>query len=205
MSNTSHFFGSTLLALGPANLYIDAPVETGDPGANTSLGGTQGMTITKQVNKVDLFYDQYGDSPANRVSTGQALQVKAGLVQTSLEILQAILQGFSWYDETGGISSGFAWTDTLYQSDRDITKVLKIAIIDPATGSESTDGDDIIFIPEIAPMVDTEVAYDAGTQRVFNTTLQAYKSTVWIEASTGKGVFYFSKSAVDEGRIIRST
>jgi len=204
MSNLSNFFGDGNMTLGPANIYYDAPLVTGTGnGSNLFLGGTQGLSISISTEKADLTKDQYGTSAANRVVTGQSCTVTASLVELTLERLNATLQGFEHYLSTGGSTLGFAWENVLGQDDASIEKAYKIVLVE--AGSESTDPDKILYIPNMAPMVDTELVYDASSQRVMSLTWNAYRRPKYISAATGKELFVFSQSMLDNSLVTIAT
>jgi hypothetical protein len=199
MSNLSNFYGDSNMTLGPANIYYNPSIGSLYVGTDLALGGTQGLSIAKAIEKGDLTKDQYGTSPANRVVTGQSQTVTASLVELTLERLNAIMQGFEHYTATGGATLGFSWEDVLGQADDKIEKPLKFALIEG--DGETTDPDKIIYIPNAAPMVDTEISYDASTQRVLALDWNCYRRPKWKSTVTGKELFLFSQSMVDNGLV----
>ncbi|HUS89445.1 MAG TPA: hypothetical protein VMW91_08790 [Desulfosporosinus sp.] len=203
MSNEAFFFGNKNLDLGPANIYYDASIFTGDGGTDVLFGGTQGLTINMAVEKADLTYDQYGTSPANRVATGQSLTVAASLVQLTTQRMENALQGFVSYENTGGSLIGFSWESILGEADSDIEAPLKVVLVN--AGIESTDPDNIIYIPNAAPMVESELSYDAATQRVLAITWNCYRRSGFISSVSGKELFLFSQSMLDNGLVIPGT
>jgi hypothetical protein len=200
MSNLSNFYGDSNMTLGPANLYHNPSIGTIYTGENLLLGGTQGLAINKAIEKGDLTKDQYGTSPANRVVTGQSLSVSASLVELTLERLNASMQGFEHYIATGGATLGFSWEDVLGQSDDKIERPLKFVLIEG--DGETTDPDKIIYVPNAAPMVDTEITFDASTQRVLALEWHCYRRPRWKSAVTGKEIFLFSQSMLDNGLVV---
>ena len=206
MSIEAFFFGNKNLDLGPANIYYNASIFTGDGGTDELFGGTQGLTINMAVEKADLTFDQYGTSPANRVATGQSLTVAASLVQLTTQRLENALQGFKSYESTGGSLLGFSWESVIGEADADIEKPLRLVLLSPTgTGEESTDPDDIIFIPNAAPMVEAEIAYDASSQRVIAITWNCYRRSKYISSVSGKELFMFSQSMLNSGLVIAGT
>jgi hypothetical protein len=204
MSNIDNFFGGSNLTLGPADLIWDAPVFTGDTGLDLYLGGTQGLSIQKAIQKADLTKDQYGTSPANKVATGQDLMVTATLVELQLDRLEAVFPGFQHYTNTAGATIGFGWESVLGQKDSDIERVLKINLLNP-NGTRSTDPDKIIYIANAAPNVDTEIAFDPETQRAISIEFTGYRRPRFVSSVTGAELYYFSQSMVDNGIVVPGT
>jgi hypothetical protein len=203
MSNLSNFFGESDMTLGPANIIYNPTIFTGDGGTDIALGGTQGLSISQVVEKGDLTKDQYGTSVANRVVTGQGLTVTASLVELTLERIEAILQGFTHYQATGGATIGFAWENVLGARDSAIETPLKFVLVEG--GIETTDPDKIIYIPNAAPMVDTELTFDAATQRVLALEWNCYRRPKYTSSISGKELFYFSQSMLDNGLVVLGT
>lgn len=203
MSNISNFFGDETLALGPANIYHNPSIGTLYTSTSSLfLGGTQGLSISQSIEKADLTYDQYGTSPANKQVTGQTLTISASLVQLTLDRINAILQGIEHYKNTAGATIGFSWESVLGQRDTSIEVPLKIILIDTDLGGiETTDADKIIYIPNAAPMVDTELSFDAATQRVMSLEWNGYRRSKWKSTTTGKELFYFSQSMVNNSLV----
>lgn len=203
MSNFVNFFGGRDLTLGPANLYYDPIIQTGDGGENLFLGGTQGLSLSPSVEKADLTKDQYGTSAADRVVTGQSLTLSASLVELQLDRLNAVLQGFEHYMSTGGSTLGFTWENVLGQADSDILKPMKIVLV--KAGNETTDPDEILYVCNTAPMVDTELVFDASSQRVLALEWHCYRRPKYVSAETGNELFWFSQSALNNGLVTIST
>lgn len=196
MSNSSNFFGDANGDLGPAKIIFDPVIQTGDTGQEISLGDTQGMTFRFTVSKTDLTSDQDGTEAFNRVSTGELCELEINLVKTSLEILQAVTQGFDSY--TGG-SEGASFAAAIGQDDLSIALPLELIKIEG--GVESADNDDKLIIPNAAPMTEAELVYDAGTQRVYNVKFRCYKSTTYVRAVDQKPLYAFLRSALNKGHV----
>jgi hypothetical protein len=195
----SSFFGDPFGDLGPYNFYWDAPILTGDPGANTYLGGTKGTTIAISDTKTDITWDQGGTDPQNRILTGRSVMVNLALAQATLVRIRALLQGFEIYGTAG--AEGFALSFSLGESDADVRKVLKAVKV--IGGVDSTDPNDIMFFPLAAPMVEgAETAGDAETQRQFAGSFYCYRSEEYLTAVSGKPCSGFSKAAIDNGHVV---
>lgn len=197
MSNTDNILVKDTGSLGPANLVLDPVVETGDTGSAISVEGTLGVSLKYTVSKSDLMSDQDGTEAFNRVATGELCEVTFNLVKGTLLILEQAIQGFIAH--TSG-TEGFSQSSAIGQDDLSIAVPLEIILQED--GVDSTDGDDQIIIPACAPTAEAEFSYSAGDQRQTSITYRCYKSRKYTDATTGKGLFYFSRSALANGHVL---
>ena len=168
---TNSAFGSTNFAFGPGKLYWD----TATGGENIDLGGTDQITITMQVNKIELRESQAGDRPADRAVSSQVYQISCGLSRATIERLSEIVQGFHVEEDTAGNPIRIYGTDILSQKDSSIVKQLTFKEI--VDGAVTTNPLRIIDFWEVAPMTESvELVYDATTQRYFGVMFECYKS-----------------------------
>lgn len=200
MSNIVNIFGSTNGALGPCDVIHDPIVQTGDTGDALNLGGTQGVTLRDTIVKSPITADQKGSEPFNQVTTGETVELEATFVQTSFEILAAVLQGFNSYvSGAEGASKG----QDIGTDDLSIAKPLELIRL--ISSAQSPDTDDQLIIPVAAPMGEIEWTYDASGQRVANVKYRCYPSDNYIDSVSGAPLYYFTRSALANGHVIFST
>lgn len=196
MSNIVNIFGSSQGALGPVNVTVDPVVETGDAGSPTIIGGTLGATLRFTISKSPLLADQEGSEPFNQIVTGQLCEFELNMVMTTFERLAAVIQGFTSYASG---AEGASQAGSIGEADLDIaTPIELIKIVDNA---DSTDDDDQLIICNAAPTGEVEWTYDAGTQRQANIKFRCYKNPKYTDTTTGKELFYFTRSALAAGNI----
>lgn len=194
MSSTTNFLGSANGALGPINIYVitgDIQFDSAGTDTETYLGGTQGATLTFNQEKADIMYDQYGTKPANRVVVGEELSLEASLVQTTQARLAAVFQEFTSH------ASGFSQASAIGQDDISVVKSLKLIRV--VAGVNSTDADDTLYMPAAAPMGTASWSFDAATQRVTGVSFTCYKSTKYVRASDDAPLWFFTRSAIQDG------
>jgi len=190
-------FGDPRGDLGPYNLTWDAVINTGDTGDDLFLGGTKGTSVQFQDTKTDLTWDQGGTAPQNAVATGRSVIVNLALAQLTPARMAALMNALENYGTAG--ADGMAIADNLGEDDASIWKVLKMVKV--IGGANSTHPQHTIFFPHAAPMVDTEIAGDAETQRQFAGKFRCYASEEHISTVTGKPLFGFTLKAVLTGNV----
>lgn len=201
MSNILNFFGSTNGALGPVRATWDPILETGDTGDNILLGDTQGTSVAYSVMKSPLTSDQDGSEPFNQVVSGISLTITINLVKTSFDILAAIIQGFEVYGSAS--DEGVTIAGSIGEDDLSIAKPMElIRILD---GVPSTDDDNALIVPLAAPTGEVEWSFDATTQRVAAVNIRCYKSDTYVHATTGVGLYGFTRSALELGHVTVSS
>jgi hypothetical protein len=190
MANTKSAFGSDQFAYGPGKLYWDT--ETG--GANVDLGGTDSITISMAVSKIELKESQAGDRPADRAVSSQVYQVKCGLSRATLERLEEVVQGFHLEKDSAGAPIRVWGSDMLAQRDSSIWKQLTFkAIVD---GVESSDPFDIIDFWRAAPMTESsELVFDASSQRFFGIVFECYKDPTKVD-DEGRATYWASRASI---------
>lgn len=169
MANTNGLLGGPL-SLGPAKIVFD----TVTGGTNTDLGETDSIILRFGVEKADLKTSQYGTQPKDKVVTGEMCSIEFGLAESSIERLEKVLQGFR-VKYSGSSPTGYSFGGSLGQRDSDILKQMTLTLIE--NGQPSTDPLDKITIWKVAPMVNIEYTYDAGTQRFAKISMMAYKDS----------------------------
>jgi hypothetical protein len=196
MSNITNFFGSSNGSLGPCNIYVDPVVETGDTGDNVFLSGTQGLTLAYTITKGPLTADQEGTESFNEVITGERCEISGALVQTTLESIEAVLQGFISYSSG---ADGAAQATALGEDDLSIATPIELIRI--TDGAESSEEDDRLIVPVCAPIIEASWAYNASDQRTMPIRFRCYKSAKYTDNSTGKGLYFFLRSALTAGEV----
>jgi len=80
-----------------------------------------------------------------------------------------------------------------------IVKILKLVRV--VAGENSSDPDDTLYIPAAAPMGTANWAFDASTQRVLGSKFTAFKSTRYVRSSDDASLWYFTRSAIQDGYV----
>jgi len=168
---TDSAFGNNEFAFGPGRLYWDSA--TG--GDETDIGGTDQITITMQISKIELRESQGGDRPSDRAVSAQIYQISCGLSRATIERLEKIVQGFHVEEDSAGDPIRVYGTDILSQKDSDIVKQLTFKEI--VDGAVTTNPLRIIDFWKVAPLTESvELVFDATTQRYFGVMFECYKS-----------------------------
>ena len=138
------------------------------------IGGTDATTVKFSVKKAELKKSQYGESAANRVVTGAECSIEVGMVESSLQRLEATLQGLATKTDSNGDYTGYGLGMALGEADSDIK--YQITLVRIKGGIESSDPLDTIHFPECAPQTDAEFKYDASSQLSVKTMFNVYRS-----------------------------
>lgn len=149
------------------------------------IGGTDATTVKFSVKKAELKKSQYGESAANRVVTGAECSIEVGMVESSLQRLEATLQGLATKTDGSGNYTGYGLGMALGEADSDIK--YQITLVRIKGGIESSDPLDTIHFPECAPQTDAEWKYDASSQLSVKTMFNVYRSS----ANTYNGLELF--------------
>ena len=119
------------------------------------------------------------------------------LVKTSFDILAAVIQGFEAYGT--GSAEGATIAGSIGEDDLSIAKPMElIRIID---GVASSSDDNSLILPLVAPTGEIEWSFDAGTQRVAAVNFRCYKSQTYTHATSGVGLYGFTRSALELGHV----
>lgn len=149
------------------------------------IGGTDATTVKFSVKKAELKKSQYGESAAGRVVTGAECSIEVGMVEGSLQRLEATLQGLATKTDGSGNYTGYGLGMALGEADSDIK--YQISLVRIKGGVESSDPLDTIHFPECAPQTDAEWKYDASSQLSVKTMFNVYRSA----ANTYNGLELF--------------
>jgi hypothetical protein len=138
------------------------------------IGGTDATTLKFSTKKAELKKSQGGESAANRVVTGAECSIEVGMVETSLQRLEATLQGLVTKMNTSGEYTGYGLGLSLGESDLDIA--YQVTLVRIKGGVESTDPNDTMHFPLCAPQTDAEFKWDVATQLNVKTMFNVYRS-----------------------------
>ena len=98
-----------------------------------------------------------------------------------------------------GASEGITIAGSIGEDDLSIARPMElIRILD---GVASSDDDDALILPRIAPTGEVEWSFDAGTQRVAAVNFRAYRSPAYVHATSGAELFAFTRSALELGHV----
>lgn len=176
MSRTESVFGGKL-ELGPMNLHVNAELPTGfviQPSESEMfLRGNNGVDVFMEHEKAELTTAQGGTKALDMVVTGTEARVEAGLLETDLEMLHAVMQGFN-LSPASGTPEGFVFVKPIGQQDSDIATTLRGTIID--NGIESDAPLDSFFSLAAAPKGTIQYSYNAKDQRVAKIIFTCYPS-----------------------------
>lgn len=177
---TASILGRNQLDLGPANVYIKSLVvdsvatDWADDTDWIDLGYTESLTMRMLTTKADLMASQVGTRPADKVITGQQVQIETSLGKAYLERLENIQQGLQLVKETDGTVTQWKFVKKLGQRDSDVFFWVKVVKFN--AGAESTDPLDTAYA-KASPASDTvELTFDAATQRFYAVMFEAYEN-----------------------------
>lgn len=138
------------------------------------LGGTDSTLLKFGLTKQDLMESQNGTTAADRAITGYSASVELGLTRSTLVRMEKLLQGFQGVrDATTGLYKGAGFGFPIGETDLDIAKELRLVKL--IGGIESVEPLETIRVLKCAPSSENEAAFDAGTQRIFKVTFNAYR------------------------------
>lgn len=133
-----------------------------------SLGHTQGgVTFSYEPSTEDLLADQYGETPIDKVLTGETLTIQANLAEAVVGVLNSAMPAGAHALGGAGERLGMG-TDAGYSLRAD-SKQLVLHPVDKAIGDTSEDV--VIYKAVVADTV--ELNYEVDGQRVFEVTFAA--------------------------------
>lgn len=153
------------------------------------IGGTDATTVKFSVKKADLKKSQYGESAANRVVTGAECSIEVGMVEGSLQRLEATLQGLATKLDGSGNYTGYGLGMALGESDSDIK--YQVSLVRIKGGIESSDALDTLNFPACAPQTDAEWKFDSSSQLSVKTMFNVYRDPNSV-SSSGLEMFCYS-------------
>lgn len=136
------------------------------------LGGTTKTSFKFGLTKAELKESQAGDTAADRAVTGYNASVEIELTRATIARLASVTQGLQVVRDVDGVITGFGFGLPIGETDLEIAKQLVINLY--SRGAVSTDPLDQIVFLKVAPMTDSELMYDAASQRVYKVTFNAY-------------------------------
>lgn len=203
MTRTESVFGGKL-ELGPMNMYINAALPTGfvvtPPGEEMFLRGNNGVDLFMEHEKAELTTAQGGTKALDMVVTGTEARIETGLLETDLEMLHAVMQGFG-LTPASGTPEGFVFVKPIGQQDSDIATTIRGTIID--AGIESDDPLDSFFALAAAPKGTIQYTYNAKDQRVAKITFTCYPSEDVLYM--GKPVLLFGGDILSGGLVTQQS
>lgn len=171
---TNSVFGGKL-ELGPMNLYMNAALPSGfndqPDDEELFLEGNGSVDIFMEIEKAELTTAQGGTKALDRVITGVEARIEATLRETSLEILDVVMQGFDLVP-ISGTPTGFVFTKNIGQQDSAIASVMRGTVI--RDGTESEEPLDSVFALAAAPQGMAQFSYNSSNQREGKFTFNAY-------------------------------
>lgn len=128
---------------------------------------TGGVSFNYEPSTEDLIFDQYGDTPVDKILTGENVQIVANLAEPVVGVLNSVIPGGLHALGSGGERLGVG-RDAGYSLRAD-AKQLVLHPYDKA--DDDTDEDVVIYKAVVAEAV--ELNYEVNGQRVFEVTFQA--------------------------------
>lgn len=161
--------GNQLGPLGPCTIWF----------GDVNLGMSFGDVLAKdEVQGEDIFYDQMGVTPVDKILLGRLVSVEIPLTDTSLAVLEDVIAGSVKASDTLKVSN------VVGRSAFNASKQLKlIRIVDDI---ESTDPDHVFIFNRAYPLAKLEVPFGVGTQRVYTVEFIAFPD----DESTRVGEIY---------------
>lgn len=156
--------GNENLELGPCQALF------GTDGAEADLGLTEGgVTVTFATTTVDLKSDQTGETPQDRIITGQTITITIPLAEITMDNWAlALNQTKTHY----GGKTGVAGANKVGKSLLNDAKSLILIKYDE--GAASSDTEDHLKFPKAAPSGNFDVIFNRDGQRVFNVEFVAF-------------------------------
>lgn len=171
------FGGSKLQALLDAHAPIDLTDRSWLPalGHASDLGRTQGITITKDISKIDLTTVDDGERPADRGTQSFMWRVAANMTDIGIVKLSELVQGVAIERYSNRNLKRIAFTDALYELDSEIQIPVLFRLY--RRGQLSSRPMDNLLFFQMAPDQDSaESSFTSGDQRIYPVQLLAYKS-----------------------------
>lgn len=171
------FGGPALQALLDAHAPLDLTDRSWLPeiGHASDLGRTQGITITKDISKIDLTTADDGERPADRGLQSLMWRVTANLADAGIVKLAEVTQGMTIERYTNGNLKRIAMTDDVFELDSERYTPILFRLY--RRGVLSTRPMDNILFFQMAPNQDSvESSFTSGDQRIYAIELLAYKS-----------------------------
>lgn len=206
-TQTDSIFGGKM-QLGPVNVYANAVLPSSEftqPAIpELFLGANASVDISMNITKTPLMSAQGGTKPLDQVVTGVEATAVVSLLETTLEVMNTMLQGFELLPLTVSAqvhNVGFVFTRNIGQQDSDIATTWRFTRV--VAGIESDNPLDSIFFLVAAPTGAVKYTYDASKQRNAQFTLYAYPDDAVLYGPPGqqKPVMLFGGNILSSGLV----
>jgi hypothetical protein len=196
---TNSILGNNFLTLGPANMYykkrFDSDGNETDWESDSDYvfaGKTESATLRLIMTKTDLMASQDGTRPSDKTVTAQQAQLETSLGQSTLERLEFTQQGLRVERNSAGDVTRFLYVDVLGERDSDTNVELWVKFVEIERGAESTNPLKTTYMKAAPQTEQTELVFDAATQRFYGLMFEAYKH------DAGDYVVTFQEDGVDK-------
>jgi len=156
--------GAENLELGPCE------VKFGTDGAETDRGLTHGgVTVTFGTNFVDLFSDQTGETPQDRIITGQTAIITVPFAEITLDNFALALNQTK---KILGADEGVPGENKVGRSL--LTNAQSLVLTKYVDGQVSSDTEDVFKFPKAAPSGNFDISFSKDGQRVITVEFVAF-------------------------------
>lgn len=144
-------------------------------GHASDMGRSQGITITKDMSKIDLTTADDGERPADRGVQMFMFRVAANMTDIGITKLAEVSQGIEIERYLDGKLKRFVFTDRIYELDTEVQIPVLFRLYRRGVLSRRP-LDNILFFAMAPDQDSSESSFTSGDQRTAQIQLLAYKS-----------------------------